>query len=172
MLPELERVKGVHPGAILKRELKKRGIKSIDLANAINEHAQTINAISKERRGINAKLSLKLGDFFKISQEYFMFLQAAFEVDSIRKSRREMANPFIGKIRKSVFWDTQMELIDFEKNKRFVIQRILERGNSNEIEYLIKLYTKEEIKTVISNIDNFFSPKYKENISKYLGDKN
>ncbi len=83
MLPDLESVKGIHPGAILKRELKKRGIKSIDLANEIDEHPQTINAITKERRGMNAKLSFKLGDYFDMPHEYFMLLQAAHEVDLV-----------------------------------------------------------------------------------------
>lgn len=63
MLPELASVKGIHPGAILKRELKKKNIKSIQLANAIGEYPQTIHAITKEKRGINPKLSIKLAGY-------------------------------------------------------------------------------------------------------------
>lgn len=168
MIPKLERVKGIHPGAILKRELKKRGIKSIELAKAINEHPQTINAISKERRGMNAKLSFKLGDYFNISQEYFMFLQAAYEVNSIRLSEEEGKNPLLGKFRKSIFWDTNIAHIDYKKNKRSVIQRVLERGNSKEIKHLIKIYSLEEIKRNMPHIESSFIPKYKENILKYI----
>ena len=38
MLPEYKRVKGIHPGVILQRELRKRSVKSIDLANSITAH--------------------------------------------------------------------------------------------------------------------------------------
>ena len=168
MLPKLERIKGIHPGAILKRELKKRGIKSIDLAKDIDEHPQTINAITKERRGINAKLSFKLGDYFNISNEYFMMLQAAHEVEVYRKSQTESTNPLLGKFRKSIFWDTKIELIDYNKNRRSVIQRILERGNKKEIKSLIKIYSLPTIRKELANIEYSFVPKYEENVNKYI----
>lgn len=168
MLPELKRIKGIHPGAILKRELKKRNIKAITLANAINEHAQTINAITKERRKINPKLSYKLGNYFNINHDYFMLIQASFEVSSFKKSALESTNPLKGKFRISIFWDTRIELIDFEKNKRSVIQRILERGNQKEIKNLIKIYSLDTIKNEIKKIKNSFIPKYNENIRKYI----
>ena len=168
MLPELKKIKGIHPGSILKRELKKRGIKSVDLASEINEHPQTINAITKERRGINAKLSFKLGDYFNISNDYFMILQATFEVNSYRKSEIRKFNPLLGKFRKSIFWDTKIESIDYKQNKRFVIQRVLERGNKQEINSLIKIYTLKIIKKELPNIEESFVPTYKENIRKYI----
>lgn len=172
MLPKIEQVKGIHPGAILKRELKKRRIKSIDLANELDEHPQTINAITKERRGMNAKLSYKLGDYFSITHEYFMLLQAIYEVDSFRKTEVQNSNRIEGKFRKALFWDTRFELIDYEKNRRSIIQRILERGNQKEIRNLIKLYSLPTIKKELENIGDSFIPKFKENIQKYIKDKN
>ncbi|MFB0947563.1 MAG: plasmid maintenance system antidote protein, partial [Spirosomataceae bacterium] len=88
-LPKYSKVKGVHPGADLKRELTKRNVKAIELANAIDEYPQTINAITKEKRGINPKLSIKLGDYFNIEKEYFMLLQASFEVKSSLQESNE-----------------------------------------------------------------------------------
>ncbi|HBT11060.1 MAG TPA: plasmid maintenance system antidote protein, partial [Leeuwenhoekiella sp.] len=66
MLPDLDKIKGVHPGAVLKRALKKRGITASDLARTIDEHKQTISAILNGRRAINAKLSIKLGEVFSL----------------------------------------------------------------------------------------------------------
>jgi plasmid maintenance system antidote protein VapI len=60
MLPDINQIKGVHPGAVLIRELKKMGLESKQFALSIGEHPQTINAISKGRRGINPALSVKL----------------------------------------------------------------------------------------------------------------
>lgn len=168
-LPEYNRVKGIHPGAILKRELKKRCLKAVALANSIDEYPQTINAISKEKRGINPKLSIKLGDYFKIDKEYFMLLQASFEVKStIQKAYK---NPLIGKIRNAIFWDTNVNNIDLIKNKRFVIQRILERGNETEIGELIKLYGKPVIREELKEINNTIGPYFSQNINNYIDHK-
>ena len=168
MVPDIERVKGIHPGAILKHTLKKRGIKNIDLAIAIDEHPQTLTAIAKERRGINAKLSYKLGNFFSIAEDYFMFLQAAYEVKSFRCSKKQIKNPLLGKFRPAIFWDTKLENIDYLIHKRSVIQRVLERGNREEIKNLIDIYSLEDIKKEISMIHNSFIPRYKENVQKYI----
>lgn len=166
MLPEYNRIKGIHPGAILKRELKKRQLKSVELAKSINEYPQTINAITKERRGINPKLSIKLGDYFNIEKDYFMILQAGYEVKS--SIQDSSANLLIGKIRKSIFWDTDFNKIDIIKNKKFIIQRILERGNKYEIEALINLYGITVIKQELNTIKNLFNPNYKRNVSIYI----
>ncbi len=168
MVPELKRIKGIHPGAVLKRQLKKCNIKSIDLANSINEHPQTINAITQERRGVNAKLSYKLGDYFNIPKDYFMILQASFEVETYRKSQLKNKNPLLGKFRKSIFWDTKIEYIDINKNKKFLIQRVLERGNKQEIENLISIYSIRIIKKELLNIKKSFVPNYSKNIQKYI----
>lgn len=168
-LPEYNRVKGIHPGAILKRELKKRCLKAVSLANSIDEYPQTINAITKEKRGINPKLSIKLGEYFQIDKEYFMLLQASFEVKSTIK--KSYVNPLIGKVRNSLFWDTNFNNIDLIKNKRSVIQRILERGNKIEISELIKHYGKPTIKQELKNINNSISPYFSQNINSYIYNK-
>lgn len=168
MLPELNKVRGIHPGAILKRELKKRNIKSIQLAREIHEHPQTINAITKEKRGINPGLSIKLGDFFGCRNDYFMLLQASFEVERVTLKGTRSGATLADKIRKSIFWDTQIETIDWEKHKRSVIQRLLERGNGAEIKELIRFYGLNTIKEEIASISNTFSTEYEKNVNEYI----
>ena len=168
-LPKYDRVKGIHPGVILKRELKRRNIKAVALAKSIEEYPQTINAITKEKRGVNAKLSIKLGDYFNVEKEYFMLLQASFEVNaSIRQSYK---NPLIGKVRSIIFWDTDFNKIDLVKNKRSVIKRILERGNESEIKELIAFYSKPTIEQELEKISNSLSPNFTQNIDRYIYDK-
>jgi len=169
MLPEYNRVKGIHPGAILKRELNKLKLKSIELANSIEEYPQTINAITKEKRGINPKLSIKLGHYFNVEVEYFMLLQASFEVKS--SLQQSNCNPFQNKIRSSIFWDTDLSKIDLQKHKRSIIQRILERGNKSEIHELINIYSLSIIKEELKKIRNFFNPNFDQNIDKYIHNK-
>lgn len=168
MLPEFNRIKGIHPGVILKRELDKRNLKSIELARDIQEYPQTINAITNKRRGVNSKLSIKLGRYFNIENEYFMLLQVAFEINQILLTQNLNQNNLIGKIRSALFWDVDINKMDWNKNKRFIIKRIFERGNQKEIEVLIQFYGLATIQTEIQQIKSSFIPNYSKNIAKYL----
>lgn len=169
MLPDLNLIKGIHPGAVLKRELKKREIKSIDFSNEIDEYPQTINAITNERRGINPKLSIKLGKYFNVDVNYFMFLQAAYEVNSIIKAQDERhVEKLKGLFRESIFWDTRIKNIDIKKHKRSIIQRVLERGNAMEIRNLIKLYSLGTIKKELPKLRTTRVSRFKENVEKYI----
>ena len=53
-------IKGIHPGLILERELKKRKLPKGTFALSINEFPQTIATITKGKRRMNPALSLKI----------------------------------------------------------------------------------------------------------------
>jgi addiction module HigA family antidote len=169
MLPEISKIKGIHPGAILKRELKARGMKSNELADLVDEYTQTISAILNERRGINTGLSIKLGQQLGIDLDYFMYLQASYdvqkEIDQLNQSKRI---PNLNKIRKILFWDTDFNQIDWERNKSAIIKRIFERGNGQEINEIIAFYGLPTIKRVIKLSKNDFLPAFNENVKKHV----
>ena len=166
MLPELTKIKGVHPGAILRRELKIQGLKGSQLASSIEEHKQTISAILNKRRNINPKLSIKLSKLFNVDEDYFMLLQASYDVKMTAAS--EMKNtPNLNKIRKVIFWDTTIDKIDWQKNKRAIIKRILERGNKTEINEIISFYGKEVISNEIKSIKKSHLPSFQKNIIEH-----
>jgi hypothetical protein len=50
---------------------------------------------------------------------------------------------------KYLFWDTELDLIDREKNKRAIVERVLTRGFLSDFYTLIKMYSKEEITEAI-----------------------
>lgn len=54
------------------------------------------------------------------------------------------------KLRKSLFWDTDVKDIDLKKNARYVIERVLEFGYPKEVGWIIKNYPKSEIKRVMN----------------------
>lgn len=168
MIPKISKVKGIHPGAILKREIKNRGLKNKDLADRVNEHPQTISAILNEKRGINPKLSIKLGQQFNVADDYFMLLQASYDVKNERIKVKNIKNPAPRNIRKVLFWDTAFEKIDWVKNKKAVIKRLFERGNEKEIQEICNFYGKKTIEKELKNADNDFLPSFKENKNKYL----
>lgn len=165
MLPELHKIKGIHPGAILKRELKQRGVKSNELAITLGEHKQTISAILNEKRGINAKLSIKIGEALGIDDDYFMILQAVYEVSEANKTK--LFRPNLENIRKVLFWDTNFEELDWNKNRKAIIKRIFERGNDPEIKEIISFYGKDTIIKELEKVTNDFLPLFNENLLKY-----
>ena len=75
--------------------------------------------------------------------------------------------PNINNIRKVIFWDTSFDKIDWNKNKRAIIKRILERGNNIEINEIISFYGKKIIATEIQSIKTSCLPSFKENIKVY-----
>ena len=166
MLPELTKIKGVHPGAILRRELKIQGLSASQLANSINEHKQTISAILNKKRNINPKLSIKLSKQFNVDEDYFMLLQASYDVKKTAETLLKIT-PNINNFRSILFWDTTINKIDWNKNKKAVIQRILERGNETEINEMISFYGKKTISNEIKTIKKSQLSSFDKNIQEY-----
>lgn len=52
---------------------------------------------------------------------------------------------FVKQLSSSLFWDVDISEIDDEKNKRFIIQRVLERGTRNDWILINKKYTLQGI---------------------------
>jgi hypothetical protein len=46
---------------------------------------------------------------------------------------------------KHLFWDVNPELLDWEKSKKTIITRVLERGNLNEWNCIIGVYSLNQI---------------------------
>lgn len=144
MLPDISKLKGFHPGVILKKELHLRGIKNNELADLINEHKQTISAIINERRSINPGISIKLAQYFGVSEDYFMHLQASFDVKlALEKLHVKEIYPSESKRRKSNFNDSDLDKYDWNKNKSAIIKLILEGANENEIDEIKTLFGRQ-----------------------------
>lgn len=52
---------------------------------------------------------------------------------------------FVKQLSSSLFWDVDISEIDDEKNKRFIIQRVLERGTHNDWILINKRYSLQGI---------------------------
>ncbi len=57
--------------------------------------------------------------------------------------------PAVPQFRESLFWDTKQENIDWEKNAKYVIERIFEHGSDKEVHWLWNTYTKEAMSEVL-----------------------
>lgn len=52
--------------------------------------------------------------------------------------------------RRSLFWDTTPSRIDPKKHARYIIERVLEFGRPDEIKWLFREYSKDQIKNVMN----------------------
>ena len=110
MLPRIEHIQGVHPGYILERELKERGLTKKAFALSIDEFEQVIGEITKRRRRINPILSLKLDQALDTPEQgYFMLLQTYYDIAQAVKELNKDNHPDLSKLRKVLFWDTTFQ---------------------------------------------------------------
>jgi antitoxin HigA-1 len=71
----------VHPGEILREEfLKPLDISAYELAKQLRVPVPRVNDIVLERRGISADTAVRLSRFFGTTEQFWMNLQAAYEV--------------------------------------------------------------------------------------------
>ena len=166
MLPKFAKIKGLHPGDILNRELKIQGIKASELAKSVDEHKQTISAIINKRRAITPKLSIKLAKQFNVDKDYFMLLQASYDIKKIIESE-ERKTPNINNFRKILFWDTTIDKINWDKHKKVIIKRVLERGNSTEINELISFYGKKTVSNEVRLLKTSRFTAFEKNIKDH-----
>jgi hypothetical protein len=59
---------------------------------------------------------------------------------------------------KNLFWDVDVELLDVQKHKCFIIERVLEKGSFTSVNWLLKNYKLKEISDIISNTSNLSAP--------------
>ena len=139
MESELNQLKGIHPGLVLNRELNKRHLRKGAFALSLQEYPQTLTAITKGKRGMNTALSLKIERALGLEEGYFMILQVYYKIEEEkRKQNKSWTN--LPQLRPVLFWDTKMESLDWEKQKKAIIKRVFERGNDIEKNEIIRFY--------------------------------
>ena len=109
----LETIKGIHPGLILERELKKRNLQKGPFAISLNEYPQTLVSITKGKRRMNPGLSLKIEEALGFEEGFLMTLQVFHDIREIKKKKNKSL-PDLTKLRPVLFWDTELEGIDWE----------------------------------------------------------
>jgi len=136
----------MEPGKVIANEMARNGLSQRDLAAITGEHYQTINAILAGRRKISLPLSVKMDEALHLVRGFTSQIQLFYLLQHLENDGRivEIPHP---KIRKVVFWDTDMNLLDWTKNKDFIIKRVRERGNKEEINQTEKYYERKQNNT-------------------------
>lgn len=150
MEKELAILKGVHPGFFLANELRKRKIPRGQLALKIGEYPQVIGDIANGKRRLSPRIALKLDDALGKEEGFFMLLQAWHDIAEEKRQHQENTKPDLTLLRSGIFWDTDMNSIDWDRQHRAVIQRIFERGNEEEKEEITRFYGAEKIQSTLA----------------------
>jgi plasmid maintenance system antidote protein VapI len=149
----IEKYKGIHPGLILERELKKRNLKKGPFALSLHEYPQTLNSITKGQRGLTPALSLKIDKALGLEVGTMLLLQTYYEIKREQQKGNLIELPDISVIRKALFWDTDINKIDWKKQYKAIIQRVFERGNDDEKREILRFYGKDKIKAITGSTE-------------------
>lgn len=144
---QLEKYKGIHPGIILERILAKKKISQRPFALSVGEYPQTINAITKGRRNLNTALALKIEAALGLEEGSLALLQTYYEI--AQEKKKALRTPNLSNLRKSLFWDTDISKINWDKQYRAIIQRVYERGNEAEKKEIEAFYGKNKIRMAL-----------------------
>jgi plasmid maintenance system antidote protein VapI len=148
MFERYQKYKGIHPGAVIDRELKKRNLSQRSFAIALPEHPQSFNAMIKGRRKLNTALALKIEHALGLEEGALLMLQMFYDINVEKRKESSDYHPDLSILRTNLFWDTDIHSIDWNKHDKAVIRRVFERGNPSEKEEIIRFYGSEKVRCI------------------------
>jgi len=81
----MRKLPNIHPGEVLQEEfLTPMGISQNAVARAIGVPPRRINEIVLRKRAITADTALRLAHYFGTSEQFWMVLQASFDLEEAR----------------------------------------------------------------------------------------
>ena len=81
---------------------------------------------------MNTALALKIERALDLEEGFFMILQVYHEIKEEKRKHGEKNHPDLSKLRPGLFWDTDINKIDWQRQRKAVIQRVFERGSDEE----------------------------------------
>lgn len=143
--------------AILKRILISLGKSLDDIAKLFQISINEAEFYLTQKR-LNEKDSAILSEYLKIgTKDYFIILQQNHDRYLKDNERSIKDTPNLTKIRKSTFWDVNIQMLDWRKGYKFVISRIYEYGNDTEKEEIKEYYGQNIVDVVLSEKNNMES---------------
>ena len=135
----IEPYKGIPPGKVLSHTLKKKQMTQKQFASLIGVHNQTISAIITGARDIPENLSFKLDHALGYEDGFFLLLQCHYRI-YLHRTNPNLGNRAVPQLRPVLFWDVDMNSLDWQKHKHFIIDRVKQRGSDEEIKRVLDYY--------------------------------
>jgi plasmid maintenance system antidote protein VapI len=140
MFEHAKLIKGIHPGVYLARELKKRKISKGQFSLSIREYPQTFVAITKEKRRMNPALALRIEQELGLEEGFLMTLQGLYDMAEEKRRQPNGETPLLSRFRPTLFWDSDLQKLNWETHRRYIIRRVMERGNAQERQEILNFY--------------------------------
>lgn len=129
-------------GAILRHILNRLGISQKELSHLSGISPQHINAFIMGTRRFSIKSSFKIEEALGIEPSGFFYkCQCNFDIEQLKKQMRRC--PDISKLRKTTFWDVDLDKVNWQKGKRWAILRVLEYGCKGDFDEISSFYGRE-----------------------------
>ncbi|QQL50166.1 helix-turn-helix transcriptional regulator [Mucilaginibacter ginkgonis] len=144
----IEKYWGIAPAAILDRTLKLRKVKQATFARQVEMPVQTLNAFLKGKRKLTPEAAFKIDNALGLEESTMSVLQAIYETKLVKKDIVSFNRPDMSKIRPVLFWDTDIQKIDWKAHQGGVIKRVLERGNQDEKNEIQRFYGKKAVQDI------------------------
>ena len=77
----------IHPGRILKRELKSRNLTANQLALSLRVPSGRISQILNEKRGVSAETAVRLSQYFGNSAQFWLNLQTRYDLAKVENEK-------------------------------------------------------------------------------------
>lgn len=78
-----------HPGEFLKEEMEARGMRQVDLVEALGLSKTEVNLIIHGKRNITVAIAIKLEYLLGIEAETWMNLQVKYEIDMVKLTHKK-----------------------------------------------------------------------------------
>lgn len=140
-------VQGLHPGLLVSRELKKRDLTIETFSGQLGEGPDIILAILTGKKELETNLADKIEKLFGWLPGFLMEMQA-----KAAKPKVISEASFLWEMRKALFWDTDIRLIDPEKHRKAVILRVFTKGNDREKQLTLEYYGQATVKNILQTL--------------------
>ena len=144
----------VPAGAILKHILKKENLSQKEIADKSAIYPQRINDLIKGKRKFTPDLSCRLEKALGIPiSGFFCTIQTNHDIYRYQDEQERKITPDLSKLHKALFWETySLDNINWIKHVKWVIQRVFEYGNQQEIGEIIRFYGCEKVTETLNAI--------------------
>lgn len=153
-------------GAILLHILRRMGISQKRLSEISGIRPQHINALIKGTRRFSPSSSLLIESALNLDSDgLFYACQCNYDITMAKMARQ--LRPNIYKLRKSTFWDVDLEKVDWLKGKRWAILRVLQYGCINDFIEIAHIYGPQSFLEEINNGKILLEPGVRANAESF-----
>jgi hypothetical protein len=98
---------------------------------------------------MNTGLALKIEKALGMEEGFLMILQVYFDI-AIENKKNNSNHPDLSKLRPVLFWDTELQKINWILQKHAAINRVFERGNEDEKNEILRFYGADEVNKILN----------------------